>query len=60
VDFCYQIRKRGVTVYAYANNHYAGHGPATIKQFRTLWQARGFPELAKPQRSHGEGLLFPI
>jgi uncharacterized protein YecE (DUF72 family) len=23
VDFCYQIRKRGVTVYAYANNHYA-------------------------------------
>jgi len=60
VDFCYQMKKRGVTVYAYANNHYSGHGPATIEQFRKLWQARGFPELAKPQRSQHEGLLFPI
>jgi len=59
VDFCYQM-KRGVTVYAYANNHYSGHGPATVEQFRTLWQARGFPELAKPQRPRREGLLFPI
>src|SRR6266404_5990316 len=25
VDFCYQVRKRGVIVFAYANNHYAGH-----------------------------------
>ena len=23
VDFCYQIKKRGVVIYAYANNHYA-------------------------------------
>ena len=23
VDFCYQLRKRGVLVYAYTNNHYA-------------------------------------
>jgi uncharacterized protein YecE (DUF72 family) len=60
VDFCYQMKKRGVTVYAYANNHYSGHGPATIEQFRKLWQARGFPELAKPRRSQREGLLFPI
>jgi uncharacterized protein YecE (DUF72 family) len=60
VDFCYQMKKRGVIVYAYANNHYSGHGPATIEQFRNLWQARGFPELAKPQRSQREGLLFPI
>jgi hypothetical protein len=34
VDFCYQMRKRGVIVVAYANNHYAGHAPATIKQFQ--------------------------
>lgn len=27
VDYCYQIRKRGVLIYAYANNHYAGHAP---------------------------------
>jgi uncharacterized protein YecE (DUF72 family) len=60
VDYCYQIKKRGVMIYAYANNHYAGHGPATIEQFRTLWHAKGFPELTKPQRLRQEGLLFPI
>ena len=31
------ITRRGVTVYAYANNHYAGHGPATIARFLELW-----------------------
>jgi hypothetical protein len=25
VDYCYQIKNRGVLIYAYANNHYAGH-----------------------------------
>jgi hypothetical protein len=25
VDYCYQIKRRGVLIYAYANNHYAGH-----------------------------------
>ena len=23
VDFCYQLRKRGVLIYAFANNHYS-------------------------------------
>src|SRR5258708_17103961 len=50
VDFCFQIRKRGVIVFAYANNHYAGNAPATIEQFRKLWQATGLPEIGKPQR----------
>jgi hypothetical protein len=44
------MRKRGVLVYAYANNHYAGHAPATIKQFQELWQAKGLPELNRPVR----------
>jgi uncharacterized protein YecE (DUF72 family) len=50
VDYCYQIRKRGVTVYAYANNHYQGHGPATVARFLELWSAKGLPELGKPRR----------
>jgi uncharacterized protein YecE (DUF72 family) len=29
--------KRIRKILAYANNHYAGHGPATIKQFVDLW-----------------------
>lgn len=48
VDFCNQIKRRGITVYGYANNHYAGHGPATIRQFRDLWKKRGFPQLPEP------------
>ncbi|HKV03496.1 MAG TPA: DUF72 domain-containing protein [Candidatus Acidoferrales bacterium] len=40
VDFCYQIKKRGITIFAYANNHYQGHGPATIAQFLKLWSKK--------------------
>jgi hypothetical protein len=58
VDFCYQVRKRGVLIYAYANNHYAGHGPATIGLFRELWYAKGLSELGKPQRMRREDSLF--
>jgi uncharacterized protein YecE (DUF72 family) len=59
VDFCYQIRKRGVIVFAYANNHFAGYAPATIQQFQLLWQAKGLPELNKPPRMPPkESLLF--
>jgi uncharacterized protein YecE (DUF72 family) len=49
VDFCYQIKRRGITVYGYANNHYAGHGPATIRQFRDLWRKKGFAPLPDPE-----------
>src|SRR5262249_10272241 len=40
VDFCQQVKRRGVTVYAYANNHFQGHGPATIAKFIELWNLR--------------------
>lgn len=39
VKYCHQIVQRGVTVYAFANNHYAGHAPATVQLFRELWQS---------------------
>lgn len=58
VDFCYQMRRCGVIVFAYANNHYAGHAPATIKQFQQLWQAKGLPEIARPQRIRRKASLF--
>jgi uncharacterized protein YecE (DUF72 family) len=38
VDYCYQTTRRGIKVYAYANNHYAGHGPATVALFLELWE----------------------
>jgi hypothetical protein len=33
VEYCFQLKKRGVLIYAYANNHFAGYAPATIEQF---------------------------
>ena len=31
------ITRNGVTVFAYANDHYAGHGPETVGLFLELW-----------------------
>ena len=58
VDFCYQVRKRGVLIYAFANNHFSGHSPATIEQFRSIWQSKGFPPLDAPRPSHRQPSLF--
>ena len=58
VDFCYQVRKRGVVIYAYANNHYAGHGPATVELFSELWRAKGLLELERPRGMRRENMLF--
>jgi uncharacterized protein YecE (DUF72 family) len=30
--------KKILKMFAYANNHYAGHGPATVKLFTQLWE----------------------
>jgi uncharacterized protein YecE (DUF72 family) len=58
VDVCQQIQKRGVRQYIYVNNHYAGHAPATIEQFRDLWYERGLPELDRHKRMRQEGALL--
>jgi uncharacterized protein YecE (DUF72 family) len=60
VDFCDQTTKRGVTIYAYANNHYAGFGPATVELFRNLWCAKGLPDIGRSQRKPKESLLFDL
>jgi uncharacterized protein YecE (DUF72 family) len=31
------VRKRKIQILAFANNHYAGHGPSTIELFAKLW-----------------------
>jgi uncharacterized protein YecE (DUF72 family) len=40
VEWVESIRKfnqRSVDVFAFANNHYAGHAPDTIRDFWKLW-----------------------
>jgi uncharacterized protein YecE (DUF72 family) len=35
-----QFVSRNLKVYAYANNHYAGHGPGTVKLFWDMWEKK--------------------
>jgi uncharacterized protein YecE (DUF72 family) len=58
VDFCYQIMKRGALVYAYANNHFQGHGPATIAQFIKLWSSKSLPAIGTRVRESKQTRLF--
>ena len=62
VTSCQRIQKGGVTIYAYANNHYAGHGPATVEQFRELCRERGIeiPNGVQLPMKLAAGTLFDI
>ncbi len=40
VEVFRQFVSRNLKVFAYANNHYAGHGPGTVKLFWELWKER--------------------
>ena len=31
------VQRRGVTIYVYANNHYAGFAPETVRLFNQIW-----------------------
>jgi uncharacterized protein YecE (DUF72 family) len=51
-----KVRKRKVQIFAYANNHYAGFGPATVEMFQDLWRRQ-----AKEQSKIGKSeTLFPM
>jgi len=34
------LKKKIRKIFAFANNHYAGHGPATAKLFWDLWNRK--------------------
>jgi uncharacterized protein YecE (DUF72 family) len=36
VEIVRKLHKRRIQVFAYANNHYAGHAPSTVEQFREM------------------------
>jgi uncharacterized protein YecE (DUF72 family) len=37
VDLLRKVHEKRIQILAFANNHYAGHGPATVKLFLDLW-----------------------
>ncbi len=57
-DICQEFRRRGVTVFGYANNHYAGHSPATLRSLLDLIE----PSLRRerPQPVEPQGSLFEL
>lgn len=51
VEVCYRIQKRGVTIFAYANNHYSGFAPGTLKMFLNFWNEKKLPPIDMPDPS---------
>jgi hypothetical protein len=38
VEVFKKIADRNIAIFAYADNHYAGHAPATAETFWKMWQ----------------------
>jgi len=57
-DILGKVHKRKIQIYCYANNHYAGYGPATVEMFRDLWRKQVSPESGKTTRAAQHGQLF--
>jgi uncharacterized protein YecE (DUF72 family) len=51
-----KVYKRHIQIFAYANNHYAGHSPATVEMFQDIWRTQVKEEPKRP----GPLLLFPM
>jgi uncharacterized protein YecE (DUF72 family) len=58
VSLLKKVQERRIMILAFANNHYAGHAPATIEQVRNLWHGKRLPKIKKPQRLRREPSLF--
>jgi uncharacterized protein YecE (DUF72 family) len=53
VEVLQKVAKLRIPIYTYANNHYAGFGPATVEIFRKLWNAASQQKLSLPgEREH--------
>jgi uncharacterized protein YecE (DUF72 family) len=51
-----KVHKRKIQIFAYANNHYAGHGPTTVEMFHQLWRRQ-----VKEETNQGKAVtLFPM
>ncbi len=40
VEACRNFNQRSIAIFAFANNHYAGHAPATVRLFLKLWRKK--------------------
>ena len=58
VEIVRKVHKRRIQIFAYANNHYAGHAPSTVELFRDMLRSSGLSEPRKPPRRQAEPTLF--
>jgi uncharacterized protein YecE (DUF72 family) len=60
VEIVRKLHKRRIQIFAYANNHYAGHAPSTVEQFREMLGPLAAPaaSAAKSRRSEKQRALF--
>src|SRR5712664_584264 len=58
VSILKKVHERRIMILAFANNHYAGFGPATVELFRNLWGADAFPNMHNPRRMGPQASLF--
>ena len=55
-DILGKVHKRKIQIFAYANNHYAGFGPATVEMFQGLWRR----QVKEDMKSGKAGTLLPM
>jgi uncharacterized protein YecE (DUF72 family) len=53
-----KVHERRIMILAFANNHYAGNGPATVELFRSLWGAEALPKIQTGQQIGRQSSLF--
>jgi uncharacterized protein YecE (DUF72 family) len=64
VEIVRKVHKRRIQIFAYANNHYAGHAPATVELFRDMLRSAGLaapassPAHAKSHTKETQSALF--
>ena len=58
VSLLKKIQERRIMILAFANNHYAGHGPSTVESFRRLWGLEAPRAVQSPQRTEQQPSLF--
>ena len=58
VEILRKVHKRKIQIFAFANNHYAGHAPATVELFQDLWRSKEKAESEKPRRTEKARTLF--
>jgi uncharacterized protein YecE (DUF72 family) len=58
VSLLKKVQERRIMILAFANNHYAGHGPSTVESFRRLWGLEAPRAVQPPQRTGQQPSLF--